>query len=153
MAKEGPEEPKMEEREWFTIPEAADYLEVSEPTIYRWMKEGKLSFYKLGDGTRFRKENLDMIFEKHTGHREANYYGSRCVACGHSHLIPGRVQSTGNVYFKPAKARFFALMENLVQLDARVCPRCGFVQLFGSTDRLNKLLPDAEKVPAGEEER
>ncbi len=137
---------------WFTIREAAEYLSVSEPTVYRWMREGRLSFYKVGDGTRFRKRNLDMVFEKHTGKIEAQYYGSRCVACGHSGLVAGKIQATGNVYFKPARTRFFTLLESFVKLHAQVCPRCGFVQLFADTEKLNRLLPSAERAAAYETE-
>ncbi len=134
--------------DWFTIPQAAEYLGVSEPTVYRWMREGKLSFYKVGDSTRFKRENLDMVFEKHTGTHEAEYYGSRCVACGHSLLIKGKVQSTGNVYFKPARTRFFTFLQGMVKLEACVCPRCGFVQLFADAEKLDRLLVEQE-VPAG----
>ncbi len=137
--------PTTEEKLWFSIPEAAEYLGVSEPTIYRWMRGGKLSFYKVGDSTRFKRENLDMVFEKYTGTDEAEYYGARCVACGHSQLVGGKIQSTGNVYFRPAKTRFFSLLESFVGMEARVCPSCGFVQLFTDTKKLDKLLRDLDR--------
>src|SRR5262245_32333444 len=38
---------------WYSIREAAEYLDVGEPTIYRWMREGKITFRKVGDSTRF----------------------------------------------------------------------------------------------------
>jgi len=133
---------------WHTIPQAAEYLGVSEPTIYRWMRDGKLSFYKVGDSTRFKKENLDMVFEKHTGSHEADYYSGRCAACGHTGLVPGRIQSTGSVYFKPRHTRFLTFLQSLVGLEARVCPRCGFAQLFTDTEKLNRLVPDQDGAPA-----
>jgi excisionase family DNA binding protein len=136
----GPTSDEVQQQEWLSISEAAEYLGVSEPTIYRWMRDGKLSFYKVGDSTRFRSENLDMVVEKHTGAHEADYYGSRCVACGHSRLVRGRVQSTGYVYFKPARTRFLTLHQSLVRVEARVCPRCGFVQMFTDTGLLAHLL-------------
>lgn len=37
-------------RDWLSIQEAADYLGVARPTIYRWAKEGKLTIYKLAGG-------------------------------------------------------------------------------------------------------
>ena len=139
-------------KSWFTVQEAGEYLGVSEPTIYRWMKEAKLSFYKVGDATRFKRENLDMVYEKHTSEREAEYYGSRCVACGHSRLVQGKVQSTGNVYFRPAKTKFLTLMESNVGMKAQVCPRCGFVQLFTDTEKLDRLLVNRQKGKNGQEE-
>jgi hypothetical protein len=50
------------------------------------------------------------------------------------------------VYFRPAKTRFFALMESFVGMQARVCPRCGFVQLFTDTRKLDKLLVETDRV-------
>lgn len=50
---------------WFTLDEAAAYLKVSKPSLYRWMSEGKLKFYKLaGTGARrFKKTDLDDLLE------------------------------------------------------------------------------------------
>jgi len=49
--------------EWLTLPEAAAYLKVSKPTIYRFCSEGCLPFYKLaGTGQRrFRRSDLDGL--------------------------------------------------------------------------------------------
>jgi excisionase family DNA binding protein len=44
---------------WYTIREAAEYLSVGEQTIYRWMREGKLTYRKIGDSTRFLRRDLD----------------------------------------------------------------------------------------------
>jgi excisionase family DNA binding protein len=38
---------------WSSIREAAEYLDVGEPPLYRWMREGKTPFRKVGDSTRF----------------------------------------------------------------------------------------------------
>jgi excisionase family DNA binding protein len=143
---------EIEEAVWFSIPEAAEYLGISEPTIYRWMREGKLSFYKVGDSTRFKKENLDMVFEKHTGTHEADYHSSRCAACGNTGLVPGRVQSTGKVYFKPRRTRFLTLHDSLVGVEAWACPRCGFVQLFTDTQKLDILLRQEDRPRPSEPE-
>ena len=49
--------------DWLTLPEAAAYLKVSKPTIYRFCSEGCLPFYKLaGTGQRrFRRSDLDAL--------------------------------------------------------------------------------------------
>jgi len=117
------------------------------------MRNGKLSFYKVGDSTRFKRENLDMAFEKYTGTDEARYYGTRCVACGHSRLVSGKIQSTGNVYFRPARTRFFTLLQSFVGMSARVCPRCGFVQIFTDTEKLDRLLREADRAEHKERAR
>ncbi|MCK5578243.1 MAG: helix-turn-helix domain-containing protein [Planctomycetes bacterium] len=127
-------------QDWRSIREACEYLDVSEQTIFRWMKDGKLTYYKVGDSTRFKKEDLDLMISKFTSDKEAEKYGTRCVACGHSVLIPGRIAGTGKVYFKPYKTKFFTLLEGSVNLEARSCSKCGFVQIFTDTEKLNKLI-------------
>jgi excisionase family DNA binding protein len=131
-------------REWYTVREAAEYLGVSQPTIFRWMKEGFLSFYKVGNATRFSREGLDAVIEKSTGQKEAEAAQGRCAACGHSVLVPGHVQGAGRIYFKPDKTRFWVLSESLVPLQARVCAACGYVQMHADAGKLNRLLPKAE---------
>ena len=48
---------------WLTLDEAAAYLKVSKPTIYRFCAEGCLPFYKLaGTGQRrFKYADLDAL--------------------------------------------------------------------------------------------
>src|SRR5438874_7489874 len=48
---------------WYSIREAAEYLDVGEPTLYRWMREGKITFRKVGDSTRFWQEDLDSVMQ------------------------------------------------------------------------------------------
>lgn len=133
-----------EKRPWYSIREACEYLEVSEQTIFRWMKEGKLTYFKVGDSTRFRQEDLDLMITKFTGEKEAEKHGTKCLACGHSVLVSGRIASTGKVYFKPHKTKFLVLLESLVNLEAKSCPKCGFIQLFADTEKLNKLIKGAK---------
>ena len=49
--------------EWLTLDEAAAYLKVSKPTVYRLCAEGHLPFYKLaGTGARrFKRSDLDAL--------------------------------------------------------------------------------------------
>ena len=134
---------------WYSIDEAAEYLGVSRPTIFRWMKQGTLSFYKVGGSTRFSEEGLAAVIEKTTGQKEAEAAAGRCASCGHNILIGGRLQGTGRLYFKPDKSKFWVFEESTVPTQARVCPACGYVQLYADTSRLARLLPD-EKETAGE---
>ena len=133
--------------EWLTIREAGEYLKVSEQTIFRWMRSGKLSFFKLGASTRFRRSHLDMVAEKVTGRTEGRQAAERCVVCGNSSLVEGRIRSTGRVYFQLARSRFFVLAENATPVNARTCPVCGHIQLFADTARLTRLMR-AEDKPA-----
>ena len=133
--------PDTEEKRWYTVPEAAEYLEVSIPTIFRWMKSGLLSFHKVGGGTRFTREGLEAVVEKTTGQREAESAAGRCAACGNGELLEGRLQGVGKLYFKPEKAKFWVWEESLVATRARCCPACGYVQLHADTAKLKRLAP------------
>ena len=54
---------KLNKPEWFTIKDAAAYLEIGEPTIYRWMRDCRMTYRKVGDSTRFLQEDLDALVE------------------------------------------------------------------------------------------
>ena len=128
----------------FSVDEAAEYLGVSRPTIFRWMKQGKLSFNKIGGATRFSRSALDVCVEKVTGSAEAEAAAGRCTCCGHSLLIDGRLQGAGRLYFKPKKTRFWVFEEAMVALQARACPACGCVQIYADTEKLNRVRPNQE---------
>lgn len=134
----GFEEPKA----WYSIEEAAKYLGVSHPTIYRWMKQGLLSFYKVGVSTRFSREGLDAVILKTTGQREAEAASGKCASCGHSILVEGKMQGTGNLYFRPTRSKFWVLTEALVPTRCRVCTACGYVQIHVDVEKLRRLNPD-----------
>ena len=139
MSDNEPESAKSNEQNWYTVQEAADYLGVSQPTIFRWMKQGVLSFYKVGGSTRFAKEGLEAVIEKTTGQREAEAAAGRCAACGHSVLVEGKLQGTGNLFFRPAKTKFWVFAEALVPTQCRVCTACGYIQLHADTAKLKRL--------------
>ena len=125
--------------QWFGIKEAADYLEVGEPTLYRWMRDGKITFRKIGDATRFLQADLDAMVEVHHSSREAQQVKEICPLCRHDTLIVGTVRGTGLVYFQPAKTKFWTLKDSMVSIQARMCTRCGFVASFGDVAKLAAL--------------
>lgn len=125
---------------WMTIKRAAEYLGVSEPTIFRWMRDGSLSFFKMGGSTRFRRANLDMVARKVTAKEEGRQRAGRCSVCGHSYLLPGSVRSTGKIYFMPKKTKFLVFGESVVNIAAQACPVCGHVEMFADTEKLAKLM-------------
>jgi len=129
----------------YSIREAAEYLGVSQPTIFRWMKSGLLSFYKVGGSTRFSKEGLDAVVEKKVGRKEAEGASGRCAACGHGVLVAGRVQATGLLYFKPDKTKFWSFEESLISTRAHMCAACGHLQLHADTAKLGRLTPPEKK--------
>lgn len=60
---------------WLTLGEAAAYLKVSKPTIYRLCAEGRLPFYKLaGTGARrFKMDDLDALLVRGRPGDPANF--------------------------------------------------------------------------------
>jgi excisionase family DNA binding protein len=133
-----------EVKNWYTVAEAADYLQVSQPTIFRWMKDATLSFYKVGGKTRFSREGLYAVIEKTTGRKEAQAAQGRCASCGHTSLLAGRLQGAGKLYFKPDKTKFWVSDHSLVPTSARVCPACGYLQVHVETGKLGRLRPEEE---------
>ena len=129
-------------RRWFTIKEACEYLDVSEQTLHRWMREGAITYYKIGGSTRFKPEDLDAFVKKFTSFGEAKGIVDKCARCGHAQLVEGSVQSTGRLYFRPKKTRFFTLREGVVKVNALVCPRCGHIMLIADVKKLARLLKD-----------
>lgn len=126
----------------FSIPEAAQFLKVSEPTLYRWMKEGTLSYFKVGRRTFFRRENLEALGIQHTSALEVERKKNLCTHCGHGHMVEGRMQGTGKIYFRPKAPKFLTLKEPIVEVEAMVCEACGFMKLIADTTRLRALLPE-----------
>ena len=131
-----------DEKEWYSIKEACSYLDISEPTMFRWMKAGKISYFKVGNSTRFKIENLDMIAERKVSDKEGEIAADLCAVCGHNGMVDGSVRSTGKIYFQLKKSKFFTLHESVVPVHANVCPVCGHIQLRADTEHLEKLLPE-----------
>jgi excisionase family DNA binding protein len=134
--------------EWFTIKQAAEYLAVGEPTLYRWMREGKITYRKIGDSTRFLQQDLDAVVHVYPSEQDAGRVTEFCPICHHEVLVDGDIRSTGLAYFHPAKSKFWTLKDSNVQTNAKMCARCGFIALRGNVDKLNALkqLKDATPV-------
>jgi excisionase family DNA binding protein len=124
---------------WYSIKDAAEYLDIGEPTLYRWMRDGKITYRKVGDSTRFWKEDLDAVMEVHHSDREIDRVKATCPACHHDELVEGRLQSTGLNYFRPKKTKFWTLKLPDIGTEARMCPRCGFILLFGDHIKLGAV--------------
>lgn len=134
---------KREAKDWYSVKEAAEFLNVSEPTVFRWMKDGTLSFYKVGNSTRFTRETLEAMIDKRTGSREAGQKRLHCAVCGNSELLDGRLQGTGKMYFHLDKTKFWTLSTSQIATQARVCSACGHIQVFADVEKLASLRADA----------
>lgn len=125
--------------QWFSIKEAANFLEVGEPTIYRWMREGLITYRKVGDSTRFVREDLESMVQVFHCRREADKVRLVCSFCHHNEMVEGRAQSMGLIYFRPKKTKFWTLKEGHVETQARMCTRCGAITWFGNVATLMAL--------------
>jgi excisionase family DNA binding protein len=135
---------------WFTIQQAAEYLDVGEPTLYRWMRDGKITYRKVGDSTRFWREDLDSVMQVFRSEKDLGQTRKVCPCCHGDELVEGKVRGTGLVYFVPKKTKFWTLKDSFVETTARMCTRCGAIAWFGDTEKLAGLRergqPDAKQT-------
>lgn len=138
---------------WYSIREAAEYLDVGEPTLYRWMKEGKITYRKVGDSTRFWQEDLDAVMEVFHSAKDLDKAREVCPVCRHDELVEGKVRGAGMVYFVPKKTKFWTLKDSFIETSARMCTRCGTIAWFGNIDKLAQLRvqPAQEKNKSAED--
>lgn len=134
---------------WFSIKEASEYLDVGEPTLYRWMRDGKITYRKVGDSTRFFQEDLDSVMEVYHSTKDLENAKKLCPVCHTGELVEGTLRSTGLCYFQPRKTRFWTLKDSNIETEARMCDRCGAIQMFGN---VKKLLDLKETSRAAKEE-
>src|ERR1035438_6286608 len=129
---------------WYSIREAAEYLDVGEPTLYRWMRDGKITYRKVGDSTRFWQEDLDSVMQVFHSEKDVDKTREVCPVCHHDILVEGKVRGTGLVYFVPTKTKFWTLKDSFIQTTARMCTRCGAISWFGDLTKLSALRAQAQ---------
>jgi excisionase family DNA binding protein len=129
---------------WYSIQEAAAFLEVTEPTLYRWMREKKITYRKVGDSTRFWREDLDAVMQVFHSERSVEDSKSFCPICRSNEMVEGIYSSTGLNYFKPKKTKFWTLKASNISSTAFMCRRCGAISLFGDSKKLNGLLEKSD---------
>ena len=138
------ENKKTGKTKWYSIQEAAEYLDVGEPTLYRWMRDGKITYRKVGDSTRFWQEDLDSVMQVFHSTKDLDKVGEVCPVCRHDELIEGQVRSTGLNYFTPKKSKFWTLKDSFVATKAKMCARCGAIVWFGDLVKLAKLRTESQ---------
>ena len=68
-----------------------------------------------------------------------------CLSCGSSSLEPGRVQSTGLLYFRPTNARIMTVRTADIPLQANMCLSCGTIDFKGEVNKARKLSKQTEE--------
>jgi len=145
---ETPETDQSSRIKWFSVKEAAEYLDVGEPTLYRWIRDGKITYRKVGETTRFLREDLEGMVEVFHRVKDAEVVRDACPACRSTDLVDGRVQGTGLTYFHPAKTKFWTLSDSYLETKARMCARCGTIVWYADTVKLAALRLPAPPRPA-----
>lgn len=137
---------------WFSIKEAAEYLDVGEPTLFRWMRDGKITYRKVGDSTRFFQEDLDAVMEVFHSEKDRDNVKKVCSLCHGTDLVEGVFRTTGLNYFQPKKTKFWTLKVSNVDTQAYMCASCGSVSLFGNVKQLADLSAKNTAAAATEKE-
>ncbi len=132
--------------DWFSIKQAAEYLAIGEPTVYRWMREGRITYRKVGDSTRFLQQDLDAVVRVFPSETDIEHVRQFCPVCHHTELVEGVVRSTGLIYFQPKKSRFWTLKDSNVSTHARMCARCGAILHLGDTEKLAAVSEHAREA-------
>lgn len=130
---------------WYTIKEAAKYLSIGEQTLYRWMRDNKITFRKIGDSTRFLEEDLDAFVQVFPSAKDIDKVTELCPVCHSEDLLDGTFRTTGLNYFQIKKSKFWVMKDRNIKSFAKMCSRCGAITLFGDTKKLESLrLPNDE---------
>jgi excisionase family DNA binding protein len=129
---------------WYSIQEAAEYLDVGEPTLYRWMRDGKITYRKVGDSTRFWQEDLESVMQVFHSTKDLDKAREVCPMCRHDELVEGKVRSTGLNYFTPKKSKFWTLKDSFVETQVKMCSRCGAIIWFGDVVKLAALRTESQ---------
>ena len=68
---------------------------------------------------------------------------SKCSRCGGETVSGGLTQAKGlveNAKFHPDDAPFFSLVSSNIEVSARMCLDCGFIELWGDVDKARQVL-------------
>ncbi len=124
--------------DWLTISEACKYLQISEQTMFRWMRSGKITYYKVGKSTRFKESDLNKAVERVASRSTIPDDINTCKACGNDDLISGSLSALGELVFKPEDKKFSVWKDTSVGVTALCCSKCGTITLRANVDDLEK---------------
>lgn len=70
-----------------------------------------------------------------------------CPACGETSLVPGTMQSTGTLHFRPCGVKFMTFHTADISIAASMCRQCGFIVMRGDLEKLHLV----QSIPGSEE--
>lgn len=62
-----------------------------------------------------------------------------CPRCGETDWVAGALESTGQIRFRPVQTRFFTFRTGDINIRARMCSACGYLDLTGDTGKLHHI--------------
>jgi hypothetical protein len=62
------------------------------------------------------------------------------MRCGSQNFAAGKAQSSGRVYFRPDKVKFFALKTADLAVKGLMCLDCGNIELVGDIEKARSLV-------------
>jgi predicted nucleic-acid-binding Zn-ribbon protein len=67
----------------------------------------------------------------------------KCLWCESERIEDGKLMAMGGqVVFRPENVKFWTLSEGSVQVMARVCMDCGYIDLYASPKKLGKVVDE-----------
>ncbi len=70
----------------------------------------------------------------------------KCMSCGGESLEPGKVQSTGRVYFRLKNAPFLTMKSADIEVQGNICTECGCITLVGDQAKVKALVSGKEQA-------
>jgi hypothetical protein len=70
----------------------------------------------------------------------------KCTSCGSESLEPGKMQSTGRVYFRLKNAPFLTMKSADIEVDGNICIECGCITLVGDNAKAKSLVSGKEEA-------
>jgi ribosomal protein S27AE len=106
------------------------------------MRDGKITYRKIGDSTRFLREDLDSFVQVFPSKKDISRVREVCPVCHNTELVHGVFRTTGLNYFRPEKAKFWTVKDTNIKTSAMMCIKCGAITHFGDIEKLRSILPE-----------
>jgi excisionase family DNA binding protein len=109
------------ETEYLTLKEAAAELRVSVPTVWRWVKSGKLAAYRVGGrAIRLRRGDVERMVERHPAALALDALGGRYIVLGDPNVAMEDVIAELDRFRAEQRAKYGTLPSSVPDIrDAR----------------------------------
>lgn len=70
-----------------------------------------------------------------------------CPSCGETNLVPGSMQSTGTLHFRPVGVKFMTFHTADIAITGQMCRSCGLIVMRGDLEKLQLV----QSIPGTQE--